>query len=925
MPRRRSNKKASSSSTKRSLSDQRSTSVEHVINCNTVLEPQTKKKKISNFNDNSIFPDDVLDMIFDFLLDSDRKIVEQVSIAFHRACVRTEKRDVIEYWNDENNFMLCPLKETPVPLSVIEQTEIKLQIRIPFHLREFLQITNGRRPFSSDFIHISNVLLPIEQWYKIGGRVVIGGTKHEEKSILMNSRGLLLLETYDSDDSDDDYISGLGTFKQFLKMESLRFDLIHYDTKKLAHKKHFHHMFTPYSSSMFTIENKELIYQAVKQGGNCAYLPESFKSDRSFMLKLVKVDGSAIKAASVELRDDKQIAMAALSNSASSYRYLSFRLKCDEEICQLAFAGDGNMLRHAPFAVKNNRDIMLKAVKSNSKCMFYAVGMLRLDKELLEIAIEKKTFGDIPYNLKRDKDFMLKAISYKLSLKMAAFDLRNDEDVVLAAVLIDPKNLEYASARLQNNRDIVKAAVQSDVTSLKHASTELKNDKEILLIALDKLLENRNGNIITLEFCPFSIRNDRDIALKAVQLTYNNMKFVSSELRKDKSFVMEVLKLPNPPVDYIDDSLFEDEEIITLAMQKYPHLVSLSKSMLRNNRKVALATVNKDGAMLKDLSIELRNDREIVKAAIKQNNQSIFYASYELRNDPEMILFKEKEGGYSSKVECFCDRQHVLNLFDPHSGILQCTEYSLADNEQVVTQCIEHEEDHTFPYLSDRLRDDDKLALSQVTACGSLLEYVSPRLKRDRSIVQAATDQYAVVLQYADPEFWHDKELVLKAVKQDGLMLQYAPYELRNDKAVVIAAVSDDPASLQFASDDLRNDKEIVLKAISQSASAIQFASDELLHNEDIVSEALMKSDSVTALIPESVLSKDRIAELREKARSNDVIVIDDEDDFNDDDDDYDEDEDEMFMFDDDDDDDDDSDEDDDYPLHRIVHNIFHF
>ena len=57
--------------------------------------------------------------------------------------------------------------------------------------------------------------------------------------------------------------------------------------------------------------------------------------------------------------------------------------------------------------------------------------------------------------------------------------LRNDRDLVLAAVKQDGRSLWDASEELRNDRGIVLAAVKQDGTALYYASEELKKDPDI--------------------------------------------------------------------------------------------------------------------------------------------------------------------------------------------------------------------------------------------------------------------------------------------------------------------------------------------------------------------------------------------------------------------------------------------------------------
>ena len=59
-------------------------------------------------------------------------------------------------------------------------------------------------------------------------------------------------------------------------------------------------------------------------------------------------------------------------------------------------------------------------------------------------------------------------------------------DYVLAAVIINGHDLQYASAEMKNKENVVLAAVQQDGVALHHASEEMKNNENVVLAAVQQ-------------------------------------------------------------------------------------------------------------------------------------------------------------------------------------------------------------------------------------------------------------------------------------------------------------------------------------------------------------------------------------------------------------------------------------------------------
>lgn len=86
--------------------------------------------------------------------------------------------------------------------------------------------------------------------------------------------------------------------------------------------------------------------------------------------------------------------------------------------------------------------------------------------------------------LKQDRDIIIAAVSqYGDILEQASMNLRSDYYVVLAAVSQSGSALKHASIILKDNRDIVLEAVRQDGNSYKFASNRLKNDPEVVLVS----------------------------------------------------------------------------------------------------------------------------------------------------------------------------------------------------------------------------------------------------------------------------------------------------------------------------------------------------------------------------------------------------------------------------------------------------------
>ena len=86
-----------------------------------------------------------------------------------------------------------------------------------------------------------------------------------------------------------------------------------------------------------------------------------------------------------------------------------------------------------------------------------------------------------------DKDFVLNQVRKDgLLLEHVSSSLRDDEEVVTAAVQQNPHALMWASERLQGDKDIVRVAVQKDAKALAWAIEKVRDDKDTVMMAVQQ-------------------------------------------------------------------------------------------------------------------------------------------------------------------------------------------------------------------------------------------------------------------------------------------------------------------------------------------------------------------------------------------------------------------------------------------------------
>lgn len=222
------------------------------------------------------------------------------------------------------------------------------------------------------------------------------------------------------------------------------------------------------SPSQKTLDHREIVLAAVKQNGDVfeKYLSQQdnpLKKDTEVLFAALKQGGrGGVK------RTNRKVVLTAVGNDGMALRFASNEIRfTDEQIVLKAVEQNGLALKFAA-GFWGNRKVVLAAAEQNGESLFYAEEDLKKDKSLVISAIKD---GKGPVSS---------------VLKYADITLKEDIDVVLAAVSIDGMALQHAAESLKNNKRIVLAAVGDNGHAWQYAAAELRRDEEVEMKAVEK-------------------------------------------------------------------------------------------------------------------------------------------------------------------------------------------------------------------------------------------------------------------------------------------------------------------------------------------------------------------------------------------------------------------------------------------------------
>ena len=246
--------------------------------------------------------------------------------------------------------------------------------------------------------------------------------------------------------------------------------------------------------------------------------------NRDLMLLLAPLGKDMLKFASVEIKNDHEVVLTAVRADCHSLRYASVGMRNIPEIVLAATAGDPNgimsswasaellssrdfalavvsqsdenrsglHLEHFPAEICRDPHVAIAAVQNGADVSFCGINPnfsnahLDFHRILVKMAVSRD--GDHLLYVQGDKEISMLAVTKGVCLRghrscgtrgtralhYASKELRDDHELVLAAVENTCRALEFASARLCADFEVVLTAVAQNAAGLLWASQDMK-------------------------------------------------------------------------------------------------------------------------------------------------------------------------------------------------------------------------------------------------------------------------------------------------------------------------------------------------------------------------------------------------------------------------------------------------------------------
>jgi hypothetical protein len=305
--------------------------------------------------------------------------------------------------------------------------------------------------------------------------------------------------------------------------------------------------------------------------GDCLrWASQGLRGDSEVVLAAVRVWGGALEHAEVPLRGDKAIVLAAVSQWGDALMWASVPLQRDRDVVLAAVTQDGYALEHAVQDLQADRDIVLAAAATSGfsaiKTAYRAGSAGRdfsRDRDVMLAAAGAVVSGPGVLSASSAELFMADATTAAATAAASAnaaereHERARDLELTLAAVAAIGLELQYASLVLQGNREVVLAALRSNGMALQWASAELRNAPDVVLAAISSEPHwlattgglgdpafapgARSHAVSMLRFAGPAPRADRAVALAAVKINGEALRYFAPALWRERELVLEAV------------------------------------------------------------------------------------------------------------------------------------------------------------------------------------------------------------------------------------------------------------------------------------------------------------------------------------------------------------------------------------------------
>jgi hypothetical protein len=373
------------------------------------------------------------------------------------------------------------------------------------------------------------------------------------------------------------------------------------------------------------LEDPAFAERAVQQNGLILNLIPEQRRTKKIILLAVKNAPDLLKYLSGYDKTPEVVLTACLVDPMCIQYVASYTIGDDVVLYRKLAAINGNCIRFGHPLVREDMQVAVAAVTQCADALQYLPVHMCDRWELVALALRKnpKMFKYASRRIADSEEMALEALRYSAEVfPFISHRLRTDFTFVLSAVRVAPKAILAVDLDLAAHPLLVQAAIidcPSLICRIPHNCREILSDTLILLRLVEK-----DGTVI--EYAPEDMQDDEIIGLAAVRNHASAYLFLSPRLRAMRAVVLATVRNCSEYMVDISPTFYTDYEIMYTAVKGYGMNVRYFPACMVT-KEIALLAVSSDGLALSHLP-QWADDEEVVATAAKQHCAALSYARH---------------------------------------------------------------------------------------------------------------------------------------------------------------------------------------------------------------------------------------------------------------------------------------------------------
>lgn len=377
-----------------------------------------------------------------------------------------------------------------------------------------------------------------------------------------------------------------------------------------------------------------------KSNWGLIYAPE-LRNDREYILNLAKDGVTVLEYLPNKFRSDRELVLAAVHASSYEFGYASQALQNDREIIVAALMrakkdrqetyGSETILSFVNDKWRDDKELALIAVSCNYEEYFYLSERLRNDPEILALI----PADEMEYITRSGSAFAQMSDAERADFNTLWRFINQDSGESYEC----GHDLIYASDELKNNPQLVFKAVETKSAIIPYIDYEWRNNKELILHVLKPNKSSYSWRQLSFKYFDETLRHDYDVIIAAIRRDGEIIKYLSDEYRHNLDLAWEALNNSRKALWYLPLALRNNREFMLESIIHHNHdeelLLYLGDELKHDHALLTLALQKQGVQILRYADKQILSNPDLMLIAILEDEAAKAYIDKELLNDPE--------------------------------------------------------------------------------------------------------------------------------------------------------------------------------------------------------------------------------------------------------------------------------------------------